>query len=107
MAGHMAEGFVHLHQAQRRGQHRLDGATAVHQLAAVFAVQPAPQRVLGRGVVHAYAGQRWEGSQAFDLGAQRLDQRFAKTDHGPPIDQQQEFVYRSRQCLDRFQGKNK
>ncbi|MCY1181910.1 hypothetical protein D9M73_224430 [compost metagenome] len=81
MAGHVAEGFVHLHQAQRRGQCRFDGVAAVEQLTTIFTVQPAPERVLGRRIVDTDASQCRESAQAFDLPVQRLDQGFTEADH--------------------------
>ncbi|MNY33878.1 hypothetical protein D3C86_1681770 [compost metagenome] len=42
MPGEVAERFVHLHQAQGRGQGGFDGVAAIEQLATVDSVQPAP-----------------------------------------------------------------
>ncbi len=104
VAGHVAEGFVHLHQTQGRRQRGFDGIAAIEQFATVDAMQPAPQRVLGRRIVDADAGQRRKRPQPSDLPVQRLDQGFTETDHCRfPVHQLCQLVERGRQCIDGFQ----
>ncbi|MNF83174.1 hypothetical protein D3C84_654930 [compost metagenome] len=104
MAVHMAEGFVHLHQTQRRGQCRFDGVAAVEQFATVFTVQPAPERVLGRRIVDADARQRRERPQTFDLPVQRPDQGLAEAGHHRlAVHQPLQVIERGRQCSGGFE----
>ena len=104
VAGEVAEGFVHLHQAQGRCQRGFDGVAAIEQFATVDTVQPAPQRVLGRRVVDADTGQRRKGAQAFDLPLEGLDQGFTETDHCRlPVHQPLQIVERGRQCSGGFE----
>ncbi|MNF92788.1 hypothetical protein D3C84_754420 [compost metagenome] len=104
VAGEVAERFVHLHQAQGRCQRGFDGGGAIEQLATVDTMQPAPQRVLGRRVVDANAGQCRKRPQPVDLHVQRLDQGFTETGHRRlPVHQQHQFVERGRQSIDGFQ----
>jgi hypothetical protein len=105
MAISVTETFGHLRQAQSRGQCCFEGMAAIEQFATVGTVQPAPQRVLGRRVVHAHAGQRRENPQAFDVAIERLDQGLAETDHSRlAVSQLQQLVERSRQISGGFEG---
>jgi hypothetical protein len=101
----VAEGFLHLDQTQGRGQCGFEGVATVEQFTTVDAVQPDPQRVLGRRVLDANAGQRRETAQAVDLHVEGLGQGFAETDHRrPAVHLIQQIVDRLRQRFHRLNG---
>jgi len=106
MAVLVAEGFLHVYQAQRRGQRGFEGVAAVEQLTTVDPVQPDPQRVLGRRVFHADAAHGRKAAQTVDLHVQGFGQGFTETDHRRlAVHQIHQVVDRLRQCFNRRKGK--
>ncbi|MNS33952.1 hypothetical protein D3C86_1070420 [compost metagenome] len=102
----VAEAFGHLHQAQRRCQCGGKGVAAIEQLATVSAVQPAPQRLLRRRIVHADAGHCRKHPQPFDVAIERLDQGFTETDHCRlAVHQMHQLIECRRQFSSRFESK--